>query len=146
MGKTKYLSAFEQGTVVGAGHTGLCQELQLYSFPCVPRLVHHPNSSSQCSLRFERVCKAVFVLVGDSPNGNRYRWADLLYLFKLNYSTYFDVSNLILSSLLLLSQFHSALLFYCSPPAAHTTSSYPAVRCYLERHDKVTPGGWKGVR
>ena len=77
--------------------------------------------------RMPRVCKAVFVLVGDSPIGNSYQWADLLYLFKLNYSTYFDVSNLILS-FLLLSQFHSALLFSCSPPAAQTTSSYPAVR------------------
>jgi hypothetical protein len=135
--------------VFGARHTGLCQELQLYSFPCVPRLVHQPNSSSQCSLRFERVCKAVFVLVRDSPTGcpgNRYQWEDLLYLLKLNYSTYFDVSNLILSSLLLLSQFHSAPLFSCSPPATQTTSSYPAVKCYRERHDKVTPGGWKGVR
>ena len=28
MGKTKYLSAFEWGMVVGARHTGLCQELQ----------------------------------------------------------------------------------------------------------------------
>ena len=28
MGKTKYLSAFERGIVVGGGHTGLCQELQ----------------------------------------------------------------------------------------------------------------------
>ena len=28
MGKTKYLSAFERGLVVGARHTGLCQKLQ----------------------------------------------------------------------------------------------------------------------
>jgi hypothetical protein len=28
MGKTKYQSAFEQGMVVGARRTGLCQELQ----------------------------------------------------------------------------------------------------------------------
>ena len=28
MGKTKDLSAFERGMVVGARHTGLCQELQ----------------------------------------------------------------------------------------------------------------------
>ena len=28
MGKTKYLSAFERGMVVGARHTGLCWELQ----------------------------------------------------------------------------------------------------------------------
>ena len=28
MGKTKYLSAFERGMVVGARRTGLCQELQ----------------------------------------------------------------------------------------------------------------------
>ena len=28
MGKTKYLSAFERGTVVGARHIGLCEELQ----------------------------------------------------------------------------------------------------------------------
>ena len=28
MGKSKYLSAFEQGMVVGARRTGLCQELQ----------------------------------------------------------------------------------------------------------------------
>ena len=28
MGKTKYLSAFEGGMVVGARRTGLCQELQ----------------------------------------------------------------------------------------------------------------------
>ena len=28
MVKTKYLSAFERGMVVGARHTGLCQELQ----------------------------------------------------------------------------------------------------------------------
>jgi hypothetical protein len=94
--------------------------------------------------RIPRVCKVVFGLVGDSPIGNRYQWADLFYLFKLNYSTYFDVSNLILSSLLLLSQFHSAPLFSCSPPAAQTTSSYPAVRCYRERHDTGTPGGRKG--
>ena len=28
MGKTKYLSVFERGMVVGARRTGLCQELQ----------------------------------------------------------------------------------------------------------------------
>lgn len=28
MGKTKYLSAFKRGMVVGARHTGSCQELQ----------------------------------------------------------------------------------------------------------------------
>jgi hypothetical protein len=28
MGKTKYLSPFEQGMVVGAKHIGLCQEQQ----------------------------------------------------------------------------------------------------------------------
>ena len=28
VGKTKYLSAFERGMVVGARHPGLCQELQ----------------------------------------------------------------------------------------------------------------------
>ena len=30
MGKTKYLRAFEQGMVVGARHTGLCQQLQCF--------------------------------------------------------------------------------------------------------------------
>jgi hypothetical protein len=84
------------------------------------------------------------IFLSTNRTGNRYRWADLLYLFKLNYSTYFDVSNLILSSLLLFSQFHSDPLFSCSPPAAQTTSSYPAVRCYRERHDTGTPGGRKG--
>jgi hypothetical protein len=37
MGKTKYLSAFEQGMVVGARRTGLCQELQrCWVFPQFP--------------------------------------------------------------------------------------------------------------
>jgi hypothetical protein len=39
MGKTKDLSAFERGMVVGAGRTGMCQELQncwVFQFPvCV---------------------------------------------------------------------------------------------------------------
>jgi hypothetical protein len=29
MGKTKHVNAFERGRIVGARHTGLCQELQL---------------------------------------------------------------------------------------------------------------------
>jgi hypothetical protein len=50
MGKTKYLSAFEQGMVVGARLTGLsvknCNAAGLFtlnSFLCVSRMVHHPK-------------------------------------------------------------------------------------------------------
>jgi hypothetical protein len=48
-GKTKDVSAFEQGMVVGARHTGLCQELQrcwiihTQQFQCVSRMVHDPK-------------------------------------------------------------------------------------------------------
>ena len=49
-GKTKYLSAFERGMVVGARRTGLSVKncnaagfFTLNSFPCVSRMVHHPK-------------------------------------------------------------------------------------------------------
>ena len=42
MGKIKYLSAFEQAMVVGARHTGLCQELtNLIKY----YLSHAPNTT-----------------------------------------------------------------------------------------------------
>ena len=41
MGKTKYLSAFERGMVVGARRTGLCQELHRW-------LVFHTQQFPAC--------------------------------------------------------------------------------------------------
>ena len=46
MGKTKYVSAFDQGMIVGARRTGLSMLLGFYtlnSFPCVSRITHHPK-------------------------------------------------------------------------------------------------------
>jgi hypothetical protein len=64
MGKTKDLSAFERGMVVGARRTGLCQELQSWwvfmfnSFLRVSRTIHHKLwkalESTQASIPVER--------------------------------------------------------------------------------------------
>jgi hypothetical protein len=45
MGKTKYLSAFEQDMVVGARHTGLSvsRTATMLGFPCVSRMGHCPK-------------------------------------------------------------------------------------------------------
>ena len=71
MGKTKDLSAFERGMVVGARHTGLCQELQrCWVFhSTVSRVYQEQSTTQRTSDQLETTVGSIGVNMGQHPRG-----------------------------------------------------------------------------
>ena len=71
MGKTKYLSAFEQGMVVGARRTGLGQELQILQVfhQTVPCLYQEWSTTQRTSSQFETTVGSIGVNMRQHPCG-----------------------------------------------------------------------------
>ena len=74
MGKTKYWVTFERVMVVGARRSGLCVKncnaagfFTLDSFPCVSRMVHHPNDILYSQL--DATVGSIGVNMGQHPCG-----------------------------------------------------------------------------